>query len=166
MCVEQLQPIRAVDVSGFERQGNLNLKVSEMEGPLKYKVFKAAPSDNSQSLLNDTPSSTKAAIVYAWNDLRTRGIDYTIPDEVADLSITPTKYRQLKSLQAVMKSLPDDPDSAIFSHMLVSPNDLKIALGEDIVSELRDLQKDVRPLNLKLANKAVDRTRTNHKHCF
>lgn len=115
----------------------------------QFKVFKGRPTANDLSLLNDIPAAADSAIVYAVNDLRSDSVD-SIPDEIADPFSRPTSHRELKSLQAVMKSVPGDPKSAVFSHMLILPDDLKCVMGDDIVSKLWKLQKDV----------------SNHAPCF
>src|SRR5579859_4368765 len=108
----------------------------------QFKVFKERPTANNLSLLNDVPPVANSAICYAVNDLRSSRVD-SIPDEIADPFSRPTNYRELKSLQAVMKSVSGDTKSAVFSHMLILPDDLERVLGDDIVSKLWKLQKDV-----------------------
>ena len=118
----------------------------------QFQVFKGQPSDGS-SLLNDMPLAAQSAITYAVNDLGPRSAGDSIPDEIADLFNTPTNYRELQSLQAVMKSVSHDSASAIFSHMLISSNDLPQILDGNIVSELMELQKDVTLVASCVANK-------------
>jgi len=77
-------------------------------------------------------------LVYDIKILRTfRGDDtYPIPegDEFKPL-------RELTSLEAVVKEI--SPGKSVFSHMLVSPDDVVAIFGNEFRKEMESIQKDV-----------------------
>ena len=94
--------------------------------------------DHSLSILNDIPVMAKSFVVYDNKILGAfRGDDtYPLPegDELKQL-------RELKSLEAVVKEI--SPGKSVFSHMLVSPDDVVAIFGNDFRTELENIQKDV-----------------------
>ena len=101
-------------------------------------------SDTKNSILNDVPPSARSCIAYEWNYLNPRlgGGDSQLPNDVADPNLTSAKHRRLESLQAVMKSILDS-SSIVFSHMLLSPEDVEVTLGKDFQLELIRLRDQV-----------------------
>ena len=99
------------------------------------------------SILDDIPPAATSYVVYKYSDLIARQADETltkIPREISDLTKEPFGYRQLESCQAVFKTIPESDEHTIFSHMLISPEDLDNVFGSSIRSLLEELQSDVR----------------------
>ena len=94
--------------------------------------------DESLSILNDIPTRATSYLVYETKILRTfRGDDtYPIPEK-GDFQ----QLRKLKSLEAVVKEI--SPAKSVFSHMLVSPDDIVAIFGEEFRKTLETIQKDV-----------------------
>ena len=107
------------------------------------KASKARGSDNVNThtypILNDIPTVATSCLIYKYSTLQSYIGDSTYPiptnDEFKSL-------RQLKSLQAVAKEISDG--NVVFSHMFVNAGDLRQLVGEDIMEEMEDIQKDVR----------------------
>ena len=89
--------------------------------------------------MNDVPPGATSCRVYSYNDLqKCRPIPpvYSIPEDFQECY-------QLESLQAVFKTIPGASNTCIFSHMLVSPEDIEATLGEKIFQDMRDVQAAV-----------------------
>ena len=59
-------------------------------------------------------------------------------------SLRATKFkdhRKLQSLEAVVKEI--SPGKSVFSHMLVSPEDVREIFGQDFRQEMESIQRDV-----------------------
>jgi hypothetical protein len=91
-------------------------------------------SDIKNSILNDITPSARSCITYEWGYLTARlelGAVTHLPNDVADLNLTPANHCRLESVQTVMKSVPDS-SSMVFSRMFKSSEDIKVTLGKDI----------------------------------
>ena len=93
-----------------------------------------------KSLLNDTPPAATSCLVYNHNDLKAHTPDppiYSIP-----IDFQP--YRELRSRQAVFKTLPGRKDVCIFSHMFISPEDVEHVFGKEFIQRMSKVQELVR----------------------
>ena len=93
-----------------------------------------------ESILNDVPPAATLCLVYHEPDLsqhRPNPPIYPIPEDFQ-------QYRELKSLQAVFKTIPDGRAKCIFSHMFVRPEDVRTVLGNEFVWRMEEIQKDVK----------------------
>lgn len=88
-------------------------------------------------ILNDVPLAATSCLLYQFNDLKDNAEDHTfpIPDAFGEL-------RELKSLEAVVKQMPDGKNT-VFSHIFVSPADVAALLGVELL-EMKEIQRDVR----------------------
>jgi hypothetical protein len=94
--------------------------------------------EHSLSIINDIPTSAKSCLVYDATTLRTYRGDETYPiPQGAEFK----QLRELKSLEAVVKQI--SRGKSVFSHMLVSPEDVVAMFGSEFRKELESIQKDV-----------------------
>ena len=99
-------------------------------------------------LLNDVPPAAKSCLVYTHNDLKEHSPNppiYPLPSDFQP-------YRELQSLEAVFKTIPGDTDDCIFSHMLVSPDDLDEVFGEGFIRRMHNVQELVRYFSITKPN--------------
>ena len=127
-------PAKAFSVSEFKRR-------FPFKGPIDARADFEGPNNtlSHESIMNDVPPGATSCRVYSYNDLeKYRPIPpiYSIPEEFQ-------KCRQLKSLQAVFKTIPGAPNTCIFSHMLVSPEDVEATLSEKVFQDMREVQAAV-----------------------
>jgi len=94
-------------------------------------------------ILNDVPLAATSCLLYELKDLKDNAEDHTfpIPDAFGDL-------RELKSLEAVVKRMPDG--NTVFSHMFVSPADVAALLGDEVLVEMKGIQRDVHAFSVLL----------------
>lgn len=89
-------------------------------------------------ILNDIPPTATSCLIYNYSELKSYSGDSTYPIPGIDEF---KNFRELKSLQAVVKQLSDG--NTVFSHMFVDPHDVLRLLGWEFMNELRDIQRDV-----------------------
>ena len=92
----------------------------------------------SPSIINDIPKKTNSCIVYNNEDLKAHRGDCTYPIPEGDKF---KDHRKLQSLEAVVKEI--SPGKSVFSHMLVSPEDVREIFGQDFRQEMESIQRDV-----------------------
>jgi len=91
-----------------------------------------------EDILNDIPPNTTSCLVYQVDILRTFRKDDTYPiPRGAEFQ----QLRALKSLRAVVKET--SPGISVFSHMLISPEDVMAIFGDDFMEEMKAIQRDV-----------------------
>jgi len=105
---------------------------------------RTSSSPNRHPILNDVPLAATSCLLYEFNDLKDNAKDHTfpIPDTLGEL-------RELKSLEAVVKRMPDGKNT-VFSHMFVSPADVAALLDEELLVEMKEIQRDVRAFSVLL----------------
>jgi len=111
----------------------------EVQFPPKIKTNVRVSTINHDSILNDIPPEAKSCLVYNHNDL----YEHCPDPPVYPIPVDFRRYRELRSLQAVFKTIPSATKICIFSHMLVSPVDVETVLGEEFIQCMREVQKDV-----------------------
>ena len=90
-----------------------------------------------KALLNDIPPAVSSCLIYNQSDLKAHFANppiYSIPTNFQ-------MYRELKSLQAVFKTLPGCKDECIFSHMFISPEDVEHVFGNKFIQRKHKVQK-------------------------
>ena len=93
------------------------------------------PSRRPRSIINDVPLSAKSFLIHKQDVLKEFGGDGTFPIPQSD----EFQYlRELKSLEAVVKET--DPGKSVFSHMLVSPADVRKIFGDDFMKKMEVVQ--------------------------
>jgi hypothetical protein len=92
----------------------------------------------SPSIINDIPGQAKSFIVYDNKVLEKHRGDCTYPIPKGDKF---KDHRQLQSLEAVVKKI--SPGKSVFSHMIVSPEDVGKIFGPDFRQEMERIQRDV-----------------------
>jgi len=97
----------------------------------------------SPSIINDIPGQAKSFTVYNNKVLQEHCGDCTYPIPKGDKF---KDHRQLQSLDAVFKEI--SPGKSVFSHMLVSPEDVREIFGQDFRQEMESIQRDVSVLSL------------------
>ena len=105
----------------------------------KSRHSNGTANDPGRNIINDVPLAAKSFLIYKHSILKEYEGDGTFPipegDEFQDL-------RQLETLRAVVKEI--DCGKSIFSHMWVSPGDVRKILGKDFMEKLELIQKLVR----------------------
>jgi len=108
------------------------------------------PTSPTSSIINDVPKCARSFLIYNHDVLKRHRGDGTFPapqrDEFQGL-------RQLKSLEAVVKEISDG--KSVFSHMVVSPPDVRKLFGNEFMKRMQYIQNLVRP-NLPLC--LIDRS--------
>jgi hypothetical protein len=131
-------PSKSLTPTEFAKQYPRGGTVNKSRGRGSRTNIVSGSADESLSIVNDVPTRAKSFRTYDTNILRTfRGDDkYPLPegDEIKQL-------RELKSLEAVVKEI--SPGKSVFSHMLVSPDDVVAIFGNEFRTELANIQKDV-----------------------
>ena len=112
--------------------------VDKPRGTRSRKDVNTASVDESLSILNNIPMRATSCLIYNNNILRTFRGDDTYPIPEGDQF---QQLRELKSLEAVVKEI--TPNKAVFSYMLVSPEDVLAIFGEDFMEEMKAIQRDV-----------------------
>src|SRR5271154_5454767 len=92
----------------------------------------------SPSIINDIPGQAKSFTVYNNKVLQEHRGDCTYPIPKGDKF---KDHRQLQSLDAVLKEI--SPGKSVFSHMIVSPEDVWEMFGPDFRQEMERIQRDV-----------------------
>jgi hypothetical protein len=107
-----------------------------------------------RNIINDVPLSAKSILIYKHAVLKQYEGDGTFPiPQSGDFQ----HLCELKSLEAVVKET--DPGKSVFSHMLVSPADVRELFGEDFMEKMEVIQKLVRHnmFNKRLINRSSAR---------
>ena len=106
--------------------------------PRSKRTIKTGINDpGNHRIWNDVPSRATRITVYEHDALQNHNADvYPIPSHDQFSSL-----RKLNSLEAVVKQV--SPGNALFSHMLVDPEDVAKLFGESFMEELREIQRDV-----------------------
>jgi hypothetical protein len=92
----------------------------------------------SPSIINDIHGQAKSSIVYDNKVLKAHCGDCTYPIPKSDKF---KDHRQLQSLEALFKEI--SPGKSVFSHMIVSPEDVRELFGPDFRQEMEMIQRDV-----------------------
>jgi hypothetical protein len=90
------------------------------------------------STISRFPGQAKSFIVYDNKVLKEHCGDCTYPTPKSDKF---KDHRQLQSLEAVFKEI--SPGKSVFSHMIVSPEDVREIFGPDFRQEMEMIQRDV-----------------------
>ena len=105
------------------------------------------------NIINDVPLLAQSFLVYKHAILKQYGGDGTFPiPQYEEFQY----HQELKSLEAVMKET--DPGNSVFSHMFVSPADVRKIFGEDFTKKLEVIQKLVSVIfNMRLTPRSLAR---------
>ena len=106
-----------------------------------------------RNIINDVPLLAKSFLVYKHAILKQYGGDGTFPIPQNDEF---QYHQELKSLEAVVKET--DPVNSVFSHMFVSPADVRKIFGEDFTKKLEVIEKLVSIIfNVRLTTRSMAR---------
>jgi hypothetical protein len=107
-----------------------------------------------RNIINDVPLSAKSFLIYKHAVLEAHEGDGTFPIPQSDEF---QHLHELKSLEAVVKET--DSGKSVFSHMLVSPADVRKVFGDDFMKKMEVIQNLVRHnmFNLRLITRSSAR---------
>jgi hypothetical protein len=106
--------------------------------PVSDSASSSEGSTPGSSTVNDVPLAASSCLVYDLNVLEQHIGDSTYPLPADDEF---PLHRQLQSCQAVYKRIAGGP--CIFSHMLVSPEDIPSVFGREFLKELEAARDEV-----------------------